>query len=595
MKRLILFIMIFVPVLLQAQSNCDFFDNTTVEIGKTTINTKASDFGPSFVNNELWHSAFTGKEIDKISRGVTKDVFYDIYISPVDQAGNITGSQKFGLEAISEGYHAGPVSYCQATKELFVTLSNTKNVDIKNKVFQRADIRLRIVVLKEVNGEWEEVSELPFNSAAYSVGHPAISTTGDTLFFAANVPESGEGKTDIYLSVRKNGQWGKMVNLGKNINTAGEDMFPFFFQNNMLIFASDGRDGGKGGLDLYYSCLTENGFSSPKSLGEFNTEYDDFGLVIHPKKQVGYFTSKRPGGVGDDDIYKVVFTPKLMVSGKVVNDATDAAIAGAMVVVADCDGNRIASSTSGSGGEFSFKLEPADCLKLKASKVPFHDEEQKVVAKYTILRLKGDYKLELLVQDKNSHQPVANSPVRFNDKTNLVKTGDNGMIERDLDRNKEYLATTELDGYMNQSVAFSTVKQPYGTIRKIINIEKVKVGQKFTLENIYYNFDKWDILPESEIELDKLVKVMNDNPAWKVELGSHTDCRGSDAYNKVLSQKRSDSAVSYIVSKGIAKDRIIAKGYGESQLLNKCDDGVPCTEAEHRLNRRTEFKILKIE
>ncbi|MCF6357428.1 MAG: OmpA family protein [Draconibacterium sp.] len=115
------------------------------------------------------------------------------------------------------------------------------------------------------------------------------------------------------------------------------------------------------------------------------------------------------------------------------------------------------------------------------------------------------------------------------------------------------------------------------------------------MKNIYYDFDKWDILPESEIELDKLVKVLKDNPSWKVELGSHTDCRGEDAYNEVLSQKRSDSAVGYVVNGGIQKDRIIAKGYGESQLVNECDDGVSCTEAQHRKNRRTEFKILEMD
>jgi len=112
------------------------------------------------------------------------------------------------------------------------------------------------------------------------------------------------------------------------------------------------------------------------------------------------------------------------------------------------------------------------------------------------------------------------------------------------------------------------------------------------MENIYYDFDKWDILPESEIELDKLVKVMKDNPSWKVELGSHTDSRGSDAYNEKLSQKRSESAVNYIVSQGISRNRITAKGYGETQLVNECDDGVQCTEEQHRKNRRTEFKIL---
>jgi outer membrane protein OmpA-like peptidoglycan-associated protein len=121
------------------------------------------------------------------------------------------------------------------------------------------------------------------------------------------------------------------------------------------------------------------------------------------------------------------------------------------------------------------------------------------------------------------------------------------------------------------------------------------VGQKFVMENIFYDFDKWDILPESEMELNKLIKIMNDNPSWKVELGSHTDSRGSDSYNETLSQKRSDSAVGYIIKNGINENRIIAKGYGESQLVNHCKNGVECTDEEHRQNRRTEFKILEMD
>jgi outer membrane protein OmpA-like peptidoglycan-associated protein len=235
-------------------------------------------------------------------------------------------------------------------------------------------------------------------------------------------------------------------------------------------------------------------------------------LVIHQNEKIGYFVSRRVGGTGSDDIYKVTFE-------------------------------------------------------------------------------KGEFDLELLVQDKNSKAPMPNATVNFSDGKKLT-TNSKGIITRDLDYDMNYQATSEIEKYMNESVSFSTVDQPYGTIKRVINVEKVKVGQKFTIENIFYDFDKWDILPESEVELDKLVKIMNDNPDWKVELGSHTDCRGSDSYNELLSQKRSDSAVGYIVSKGISKDRIIAKGYGESQLVNECDDGVDCSEADHRKNRRTEFKIL---
>lgn len=516
MKKAILAILFSFPFLLLAQKTCNFFEYTTSDVQELkSVNTVASDFGPAIVNDTLWFSAFSADEIEKLSNGETKDVFYNLFSVPVNSDGNTSRNKEGQLKNISSGYHSGPVSWCPSTNELFVTLSNYKNRKIENKVYQKSDIRLRIVILQYEKGEWRLKEELPFNSPEYSVGHPAISVTGDTLFFTAKIPDYGKGKTDIFMSVRTDGKWGSMKNLGETINTAQDEMFPFLFKGNMLIFASDGLNNEETGLDLYYSCITNNGFSASKPLEAFNSEYDDFGLVIHENEEFGYFTSKKPGGSGDDDIYKINFKQK-------------------------------------------------------------------------------KYNLELLVRDKKSLKPIPMATVRFSD--DLVKQANsNGIIRRELDYATDYTATSEVEGYMNESISFTTEGKEPGTLNEIINIEKVEVGQKFTMENIFYDFDKWNILPESEVELDKLVKIMKDNPEWEVELGSHTDSRGSDAYNEVLSQKRSDSAVSYIVSNGISKERIIAKGYGETQLVNRCDDGVECSEKEHRKNRRTEFKILKME
>lgn len=164
-----------------------------------------------------------------------------------------------------------------------------------------------------------------------------------------------------------------------------------------------------------------------------------------------------------------------------------------------------------------------------------------------------------------------------------------------LKKNSTYVATSEIDGYMIASKTITTEGKPFGTIKETILVDKIEKNQIILLENIYYDFDKWEILPTSEIELNKLIKVMNDYLGMKVELRSHTDCRGNDLYNEILSHKRSDSAVEYIVENGIQKGRIVAKGYGESKLMNRCDDGVDCSEEEHRENRRTEFKILELD
>jgi outer membrane protein OmpA-like peptidoglycan-associated protein len=502
------------PFVMGAQTNNEFIKNVTIGIEKTGINTVGSDFGPAFVENSLWYSAFTDEGIRKMQQGKTKDVFYNIFATPVDSKGNLQSGKEVKLRDVSAGYHAGPVSYCEQTGELFVTLSNYENPEIKNVVFQKANIPLKIIILEKSGSGWRYVSDLPFNSSSYSVGHPAISASGDTLFFASNIPDKGYGGTDLYMTVRENGNWGEMINLGEEINTSADDMFPFLYKGNRLIYASAGKAAGKGGLDIYYADKNGTSFENPKNFDVLNSPEDDFGLVMHSEDEVGYFTSQKSGGEGSDDIYKVTF--------------------------------------------------------------------------------EGQYDLELVVRNTKTQETMPNVQVNFSDGTTLT-TNSSGMVTRDLEKNTDYTATTEMKDYMNDSESFTTKNQPYGTIEVVLSIEKVEVGQKFVMENIYYDFDKWDILPESEVELDKLVKIMKDNPGWEVELGSHTDCRGSDAYNEELSQKRSDSAVNYIVSHGISRDRITAKGYGETQLVNECDDGVECTEEQHRKNRRTEFKILGME
>jgi outer membrane protein OmpA-like peptidoglycan-associated protein len=513
MKKIVLFMLGAFPMFLAGQNGCNFFDHRKLKIEKTSFNTSQSEFGPSFVNDELWYSAFTDEEIEKLSKGETKKIFYNLYNIKVDKEGNVSGSKNLQLEELSSGYHAGPVSYCDNTNELFITINNFESPDIRNKVYRKADIRLKIIIAQKVDGIWKLKEELPFNDSTYSVGHPAISITGDTLFFVSNKPNSGFGESDIYMSVRTEGKWGDPINLGDKVNSAYDEMFPFFFEGSVLIYATNKGESQQADFDLQYICKTGNSFGLPKSLDKLNTDEDDFGLIIHQNRKVGYFVSRRAGGLGDDDIYKVTF--------------------------------------------------------------------------------KGEHSLELLVMDKKTKLPISNPKVKFSD--NIAGVLGGVLLSRSLPENSSISVNTEIDGYKNSSKTITTVGKPFGIIKDTLWIEKVDVKQKFVMENIFYDFDKWNILPESEIELNKLVKIMNDNPNWKVELGSHTDARGSDSYNLRLSQKRSDSAVGYIVKNGIGKDRIIAKGFGETQLVNSCKNGVKCTDQEHRKNRRTEFEILEMD
>jgi outer membrane protein OmpA-like peptidoglycan-associated protein len=513
MKRIVFLLLGLFPVLLYAQNKCVYFEKMVqLTVEKTNINTTQSDFGPSFVGDALWHSAYTNEEIQKMGEGKDKKVYYNLFISKTDAKGNVIGNKAVSFAEQSEGYHAGPVSYCAATGELFVTLSNFDNPEIRNKVYQKADIRLKVIIAMNKDGVWTKTGELPYNNPAYSVGHPAVSSTGDTIYFVSDIAEKGLGGTDIYMAIRSNGVWGEMINVGENVNTEKNEMFPFLYRDKFLIFASNGR--GKGDdLDLYNVGIFGDKITKAEEITELNSDSDDFSFVIHPKEEVGFFTSNRDGGVGGDDIYKVLVD-------------------------------------------------------------------------------QGIHELEIIVVDKVTKENIKAAKIDFD---GVLLAIDGLIFKRELEKNKTYTVKTNMEGYMNDSKTITTVGKRFGVIKDTLWVEKVEVGQKFVMDNIYYDFDKWDILPESEVELDKLVKVMNDNPSWKVELGSHTDSRGTDRYNKKLSKKRSNSAVAYIVKKGIAKDRIIAKGYGESELVNHCGNGVNCSDEEHRKNRRTEFKVLEMD
>lgn len=512
MKKLIFYLTCILPISLAGQVN--FIENTIIETENAVINSPRSDFGPAFVGDELWFSSFSTEKVERLNQGKSKDVFYNLFSSPVDEVGNTGKIRTTILEELSAGYHAGPVSYCMHTNELFLTLSNYENAEVKNVVFQKKNIPLKIIILEKKGDSWTKTGDFPFNSPSYSVGHPSASVTGDTLIFASDIAGKGAGKTDLYMSIRKNGKWDNIINLGNKINTQADDMFPFLHKGKILFYATNGKPEGKGGFDLWYSVLTENGFNDPVILSALNSSKDDFGLIVDSDEETGYFVSNRNKENGDDDIYKVFF--------------------------------------------------------------------------------KGEYNLELVVRDKKTQEPVPNARVDFSD-SKVLYTDEKGIILRKLDKATNYTAASNLESFMNESITFTTKNQDFGTLHKELNIEKVEVGQRFVMNNIYYHYNKWDILSESKKELDELVKVLKDNPTWKIELGSHTDCRGTSEYNNVLSYKRSGSTVDYITDKGIMTSRIMAKGYGESQLVNRCMDGVRCSEEEHRLNRRTEFKILEMD
>lgn len=304
MKSTVIYLfLIALTTIANAQKKQTIFDDVNFNIVPVNlINTTASDISPTFVNDSIYFSAVPKKKSNKKKSEKRNIDFYNIYSASIDKNG-IVSSPRIIVPGFDHEYHEGPSDYCKATGELFVTIGNTDDFDLVQKIVPVENIRMKLVIKKKIDGNWQTVKELPFNDKRYNFAHPAISVTGDTLVFSSDLKPANYGNSDLYISIRKNGEWSSPVNLGSEINTAGSELFPTFVVGNILCFASNGHVINKGGLDIYYSEFPA--LIKLKILkSNINTPFDDFGLVIHKNRNVGYFSSNR-NNKNSDDIYKV--------------------------------------------------------------------------------------------------------------------------------------------------------------------------------------------------------------------------------------------------------------------------------------------------
>jgi outer membrane protein OmpA-like peptidoglycan-associated protein/tetratricopeptide (TPR) repeat protein len=391
----------------------------------------------------------------------------------------------------------------------------------------RKDMDLYISYFRD--NQWTAPELMTINHPEAWDAHPTLSTDGKTLYFASNRP-GGSGGVDLWRSTANaSGRFGTPANMGTKINTPGNDMFPYVSDDGKLYFSSDGHP-GLGRLDMFMA-IRKSGEISIYNMGvPMNSTGDDFG-VIFKSPTTGYFSSDREGGKGDDDIY--YFEDKNP-GYKIVNYF----LAGTTV-------------TKGPTGEQI----------LGNTRIQFL-EGDKLIGETTT---KEDGSFKYQVYEGKNYMIVASKP------DYLTKREGWSMSGRVLAQEILIKPVTDTTYY---------VKVP---------LDPEEKGVMMAL-NIYYDLDKWDIRTDAAIELDKIVQFLNDNPRISVELGSHTDTRANDDYNLVLSGKRAESARQYLISKGIAAGRIIAKGYGETQLLIKEAE----TEEEHQQNRRTEIRVVDV-
>lgn len=297
-KIIIVFVAFFVPEGIAQQLFPDF-NRAEISVEPVQeINTTGSEMSPFFVEDLFCFSAIPQKYWTS-KRKKNNTAFYTIYSAQINQDGELTSGRKI-VSGFGSPFHEGPADYCEKTGELFVTVSNIPENNVPENITGK--VRLRLVVMKYSNGRWQQTEEFPYNNEKYNFAHPAISVTGDTLIFTSDLDTVGYGNSDLFMSIRKNGEWSVPVNLGEYINTPGNELFPTFLPGGYLSFATNGRTIRYGGLDIYYVAfpalndvkIFRNGINSP---------FDDFGLKIFRNRRSGFFTSNRKPEYSDD-IYR---------------------------------------------------------------------------------------------------------------------------------------------------------------------------------------------------------------------------------------------------------------------------------------------------
>lgn len=494
------------------------------------INSKYSDYGSYVYNNKIYFASArdTGNFTQRKHKW-TGEYFTNIYNADVNPETGSAGKVNKFKSAINTKFHEAAPVFTKDGKTVYFTRNNYIDGKKGKDEHKITLIKIYKATLDEKN-KWNNITELPFNSDNYSVGHPALSPDEKTLYFSSDMPGS-IGQSDLYkVTINPNGGFSTPENLGAEINTEGKETYPYVTNENEIYFSSDGHP-GLGGLDVFVATIEDDGkISNVQNVGgDINSPKDDFAYIIDTSTRRGFFSSNKDGGQGSDDIYKFLETKRLKciqeLEGVVTDLDTGTILPGAKVTLFDNQMNVKNSTVTDNYGKYIF---PVDCGKaylVRAEKPEYTTKELSI----TISKTTGKTTL----------------PIALEKSTCKVTVGDD-------------------------------------------------LGKCFGIKMIYFDLDKSNIRTEAALDLEKILVVLNEYPTMKLDIRSHTDSRATHKYNEALSDRRAKSTIKWLIKNGIAPNRLTGKGFGETQLVNKCADGVKCTEEEHQANRRSEFIITAL-
>ncbi|GGZ47913.1 OmpA family protein [Mesonia mobilis] len=503
---------------------------------KTNINSELSEFSPTIYLDQMVFASNreTGSSVKRVHEW-NKQPYLDLYSVKLDEEQTIKGSPTSLPKIINSKFHESSATFTKDGLTIYFTRNNYNNKEYGESEEGINFLKIYRSTRESLNSEWSEPKELSFSSDNYSIAHPALNPKETKLYFSSDMPGT-LGLSDIFVvDILEDGSFGIPQNLGDNINTEGRENFPFISQNNELYFSSNGHI-GLGGLDIFVSVIKDDGeYGEVFNLGRpINSSKDDFSFIINNELKKGYFASNRDGGKGEDDIYAsnqiedLITSCQQYIDGKITAATSNESLEGVTVELFDENFEKIDSTLTNAEGIYEFTLECDKKYIVRISKDDFEPTEE-------MLEAGSEF-------EKNVPLAVT------------IEEGDN------------------------------------------LGIEKAGMGDDLSdllqLDPIYFDLDKFNIRNDAAVELQKVLAVLKKYPSMKIDIRSHSDSRGKDQYNLYLSDKRAKSTAQYLIDNGISVSRVSGKGYGETQLMNDCANGVDCTEEEHALNRRSEFIIL---
>ena len=579
-------------------------DTTEFTVVNGDFNSDHTDYGAHYFHNGIAFASSRDRDYiieHKAFDAVLPDEsLLNMYYVEGKSPGNHGKPTALHSDDIKSYLHEGPMAFHQNDLKAGLTRTNMKKSGrpIRGKDKQ-SHLQIYFADVAQLYS-LTNITAFPHNNREYSVAHPAFSENGSAMYFSSTAP-GGFGGSDLYVSRLNNGTWSAPENLGPKINTTADESFPFLANDSTLYFSSNGH-GSVGGLDILVSYRRNGSFMRPVNFGSpINTRYDDFSLVTDSTGRLGYFSSNRPGGKGVDDIYYFEAHDYFMV-GTALDGDNNLLDGVKLIAFNGRTGARLDSAVTDKRGIYDLRLPFNEDIRIIAIKDGYETlKELKLSTKgsailsdsLSIPMWKQNLYAKGSLYDNETQQGLTGVTIQVKNVTrgreNTIQTGSNSDYSVNLMPESMFTITYSKEGYLPRKLEINTAGILKGDLRNDIVLER----EFADMVTIGFAYKKATVTADAKKQLDVLVNTLASNPAAKLNIGAHADARGSVKYNLELTNTRARNTMKYFVSKGIDMKRITYKGFGEQLLLNRCSDGVKCTEDDHKINRRAEVKVIR--